>query len=109
MSLPRIRLERGLPRYQTAVGNHVERKLEMVERFNTWLEHQQYTPHTRKYYCKMVREACVFFGRKPLRSVGPLEIGDFLQHASTPRWTGDRFRAYLVALRCFLSFFTWEE
>jgi site-specific recombinase XerD len=104
MGLPRVRLERGLPKYQTRVADNVEGKLEMVRRFNTWLEHQQYTPPTRKYYCRMAREACVFFAAKPLRSIGPLDIGDFLQHASTSRWTADRFRAYLGALRCFFEF-----
>src|SRR5258707_1386867 len=60
--------------------------------------------NTCSTYCKVAREACAFFGDKPFRSVGPLDISDFLQHISTTRWTADRYRAYLGALRCFFEF-----
>ena len=104
MGSRRLRIDHGLPRYHSSAGKKKERKLEMVSRFNIWLENQQYALSTRDYYCKIAREACVFFGSKPFCSVGPLDIGDFLRHASTARWTGDRFRAYLGALRCFFEF-----
>jgi len=100
----RLGIEHGLPRFHSSAGNKKERKLEMVSRFDTWLEHQLYTSGTRQEYCRIAREACLFFGNKPLRSVGPLNIGDFLKHTSTARWTGDRFRAYLGALRRFFEF-----
>jgi integrase/recombinase XerD len=100
----RLGIDQGLPRFHSRTGKKKERKLEMVSRFDTWLEHQQYTPPTRTFYCRVAREACVFFGGKPFRSLGPLNIGDFLKHASTARWTGDRFRAHLGALRRFFEF-----
>ena len=54
--------------------------------------------------CSVAREACRYFGRKPFRSVAPLDISDFLQHVSTLRWTADRYRFYLTALRSFFEF-----
>jgi hypothetical protein len=71
-------LDQGLPRYRSTRRGKIERKLQMVERFNTWLERQDYTPNTRRTYCNIAREASAFFGRKPFRSVTPLDISDFL-------------------------------
>lgn len=104
MGLRRLRIDHGLPRYRLRAGKKKERKLEMVSRFKTWLENQLYVPATCADYCGIAREACVFFGTKSFRSLGPLDISDFLRHASTARWTSDRFRAYLGALRCFFEF-----
>jgi len=93
-----------LPRYRTVIRNELQRKLEMVVRFDSWLVHQHYALNTRKTYCKVIREACDFFATKPFRAVAPLDISEFLRHASTSCWTADRFRAHLTALRCFFEF-----
>jgi site-specific recombinase XerD len=102
MGIRQFRLDRGLPRYSRTAKT--ERKMQMVSRFELWLEHQQYVQTTRRSYCKVAREACVYFRKKPFRDIGPLDIGDFLRHVSTVRWTAETFRSYLGALRCFFEF-----
>jgi site-specific recombinase XerD len=104
MGSRRIRIDHGLPRYHSRVKDKSNRKLETVSRFNTWLEYQQYTFNTRRHYCNIAREACVYFGQKPLRSIAPLDITEFLRHSSTTLWTAATFRAHLSALRCFFEF-----
>src|SRR5258706_9424948 len=104
MGSRRVRMDHGLPRYRPSTGDKPESKFEMVVRFNTSLEYQQYTFNTRRHYCKIAGEACVYFGQKPLRFIAPLDIADFLRHSSTSRWTAATFRAHLSALRCFFEF-----
>src|SRR5712672_2930658 len=104
MDSHRIRIDHGLPRYHSRVGDKTNCKLEAVSRFNAWLEYQQYTFNTRRHYCKIAGEACVHFGQKPFRSIAPLDIADFLRHSSTSRWTAATFRTHLSALRCFFEF-----
>ena len=65
MASRRIRVDHGLPRYHSRAGDNTNRKLETVSRFNIWLEFQQYTSNTRKHYCKVAGEACLYFGQKP--------------------------------------------
>ena len=104
MSLRRFASDRGLPRYHSRIEGKVERKQEMVARFDMWLEHQEFTPGTRKYYCNIVRESCSYFGKKTFRSIAPLDIENFLQHASRSGWNCWKYRHYLAALRCFFEF-----
>ena len=103
MGRRRLLLDQGLPKCYIS-RRKIENKLKRVERYNTWIEHQGYTLVTRKLYCSVAREACHYFGRKPFRSVAPLDISDFLQHISTLRWSADRYRFYLTALRSFFEF-----
>lgn len=99
----RYLLDQGLPKSRARYRKH-ENKQKMVERYNIWLERQGYTPNTRKYYSKVAYQACNFFGRKSFRSIAPLDISEFLERVSTLRWTADRYRFHLTALRSFFEF-----
>jgi integrase/recombinase XerC len=103
MSRRCLLLDQGLPKCPVR-RRKPENKQKMVERYNIWIERQGYTPYTRKRYCKVAYEACRFFRQKPLRSITPLDISEFLQHVSTLRWTADRYRFHLTALRSFFEF-----
>jgi hypothetical protein len=88
MSLRRFASDRGLPRYHARIESKIERKQEMVVRFDMWPKHQEFTVGTRKYYGSIVRECCSYFWKKRFRSIAPLDIEQFLQHASRGGWTG---------------------
>jgi integrase/recombinase XerD len=94
----------GLPRYRGKRTDSLRTKLEMVSRFDMWLRHQKFTAQVRANYCKIAREACLFFGSLPLRSVTPLDVSEFLGHISTPSWSASQFSYYLAALRSFFDF-----
>ena len=94
-------IEHSLRRYRSSWKR--ERKLKMASRFDTWLERQLYTLGLRREYCRIASKLCAFFGNT-LFHLEPLDIGEFWQHASTSRWIGERFGAYLGALRHFFEF-----
>ena len=100
----RIRIDPGLPRYQAKTGSKIEPKLEMVSRFNTWLESQQYKFNTRRHYCKIAREGLYVLWAEALPPRCAVGISEFLRDTSTSRWTAATFRAYLSALRFFFEF-----
>ena len=100
----RVLLDHGLPKFHPSARREAEPKLEMVRRFNIWLEHQNYTPHNQKYYCKIARQAAAFFRDKPFCSISPLDIGDLLRHVSNAHWAASTVQGYLSALRCFFEF-----
>src|SRR3979411_2975250 len=104
MSLRRFTSDRDLPRFRTRIKGKIERKQEMITRFDTWLKRQEFTAGTRKYYGNIIRESCSYFGTKPFRSIAPFDIEQFLQHASRGGWTGWKYRHYLAALRSFFEF-----
>lgn len=78
--------------------------LEMVNRFGNWLVAQKYAPSTIKRYCSIARKLCDYIGRKPLSSVTPMHIGDFLTKTLPGRWADGHVGDRLVALRSFFDF-----
>ena len=78
--------------------------LEMVERFRLWLIAQKYSPSTRQRYCRIAERLCRYLGRKPLSSVMPMDVGDFLTTTLPNRWADGYIADQLCALRCFFDF-----
>ena len=78
--------------------------LEMVERFVLWLKAQKYAPSTCQRYCRIGKKLCHYIGRRPLSSVTPMDVGDFLSATLPNRWADGYIADQLCALRCFFDF-----
>jgi hypothetical protein len=52
MGSRRLNSDQGLPRYHTRIKGKIERKLEMVARFDTWLKRQEFTVGTETTIAK---------------------------------------------------------
>jgi site-specific recombinase XerD len=84
--------------------SHKTLNLEMVERFQRWLVAQKYARSTQERYCRISRNLCHYIGRRPLSSVTPMDIGDFLTNTLPDRWADSYIADHLGALRSFFDF-----
>jgi site-specific recombinase XerD len=83
---------------------HARINLEMVERFRLWLIAQKYSASTHERYCRIARSLCQFLGNRSLKSVTPMDIGDYLTSTLPPCWGDSYISDQLGALRCFFDF-----
>jgi site-specific recombinase XerD len=78
--------------------------VKMAERFRAWLGAQRYSPSTQERYHRIACKLCHFIGRKPLASVTPMDIGDFLTQTLPDRWQDSYISDHLGPLRSFFDF-----
>ena len=77
---------------------------EMAKRFGRWLMAQKYAISTQDRYCRVAGKLCHHIGRRPLSSVTPMDIGDYLTLTLPHRWGDGYIADQLGALRCFFDF-----
>jgi len=77
---------------------------EMAKRFGRWLMAQKYAISTQDRYCRVAGKLCHHIGRRPLSSVTPMDIGDYLTLTLPHRWGDSYIADQLGALRCFFDF-----
>jgi integrase/recombinase XerC len=84
--------------------SHKAVNLEAVKRLARWLHAQNYRESTILGYCSTARKLCTFVGDRPLRSVTPMQISDFITSTLPTQWSDSRVHDKLTALRCFFDF-----
>ena len=78
--------------------------LEMIERFRAWLVAQKYAPSTVDRYYGVAKKLCNYIEEKPLSSVTPMHIGEFLTHSLPQHWGDSYVNDQLGPLRSFFDF-----
>lgn len=77
---------------------------ECAHRFLRWLAVQHYAVSTQDSYFRTAISLCRFIGKKPLREVTPMDIGDFLTRTLPLKWSDDHVTHRLGELRSFFDF-----
>jgi site-specific recombinase XerD len=100
---PRDLPSRGVCKRGARKSSH-KLNLEMVERFRLWLVAQKYLDATRVRYYRLARKFCEHIQGQALRSVSPMDIGDFLTKTLPGRWSDSYISHAVCSLRSFFDF-----
>ena len=77
---------------------------QMAQRFRAWLAAQKYAASTQDRYYRIAQKLCSYIGSRPLSSVTPMDIGDFLTQTLPDRWADSYIADRLGPLRSFFDF-----
>jgi integrase/recombinase XerC len=77
---------------------------ELAERYELWMNVQQYVAATKKGYRKVVQDFCAFLGKKSATSVTHFDIRAFLASLADRGLTFRSAHRYVIVLRQFYDF-----
>ena len=97
-------LRQFLDALRTPVRSYVRANRELAQKFDSWLTSQNYSPHTRLAYSKIVRDFCEFLGSKNLTEVQHFDIRAYLGHLSQRGLAPSSLAQNLHGLRTFFDF-----
>jgi integrase/recombinase XerD len=86
------------------VRSYVEKNRILAEKFSQWVELQNYSPHTRTSYARLIADFCQFVGSRSLTEIEHIDIREYFASLQG-RGIGSRsLDQKLYALRAFFGF-----
>jgi integrase/recombinase XerC len=88
----------------TPVRSYVDDNRILAEKFSQWLEIQEYSPHTRTSYARLIADFCRFIGSRSLTEIKHIDIRNYFVSLQNRGINPRSLDQKLYCLRAFFGF-----